>query len=548
MKVLFAILISTFSLFLNAQPKELLKVEIKNIGPLINSAYSDYSPLVSADGSTMIFSSRKPATKTSTSNLTASAKGAFASIYITYFNDKSKSWLEPVLLEPVVNLQGVDNSAIALSNDGQRMLIYRSGLNKNINKGIYETTLNGNDWSVPKRLPSPINSDGNETSASFSPDGKTIYFVSNRIGGLGSQDIWYCTQNNSGEWDEAINLGESINTKEDEESIFLHPNGNSLFFSSKGHNSIGGYDIFVSHYDTLANVWTKAENLGPSINTPLNDLDFVLTASGKTGYFTSVKPKGSGDKDIYSIAFQNNILKKEIRLLKGFITDENGLGVNSKIIIKDKLTGTVINSLKSNLATGKYLVPLKLHQEYEINVTDNNNGTYTDFIEVSDKTNYHEIVKNVVLVPKFANVLSRVLDENGDPVSNVQIELIDVITKQLIGKFESNKSGGTRFSVPFDNKYNIVFSKPGYLFNSINITIPKSVGSELKDIKNITLQKAEVGKKTTLNNIAFDFDQSLPGQQTYMDLDRVILLMKQMLSLQVEISGHTANVGFQENG
>ncbi|MES2140320.1 MAG: OmpA family protein [Bacteroidota bacterium] len=551
MKVIFSIFLLIFSQFLGAQQNASPRVEIKNIGTPVNSTFSDFAPLISADGSTMVFTSLRPTDKPGTSPTPIKKDGqkkeTNATIYITYYDDKSKTWLEPIMLESVINLAGVDNSAIALSNDGQKMLIYRGGNNKNINKGVFETTLKGNEWSVPKRVPAPINSDGNETSASFSADGKSIYFVSSRPDGLGGKDIWYCLQNEAGDWGEAVNAGNSVNTKEDEESVFLHPNGSSLFFSSKGHGSTGGYDVFVSHLDTTTNGWAKPINLGSSINTPGDDLYFAMAADEKTAYYSSSKPKALADKDIYRITFGESILTKHVTLVKGFVTGENGLGIESKIVVKEKLTGDIINTIKSNKATGKFLVCLPATGEYQINFTDDNNGTYTEFIEASEKNGYNEVVLNILLEPKYANLFSRVLDEDGNPISKVQIELIDIITKQLIGRFETNSAGASRFSLPFDTKFNIVFNKHGYLFQSVNVSIPKSSGSESKDIKDITMQKVEVGKKIIVNNIFFDFNQEIPQQQSFADLDRIIKLMKDMSSLQLEISGHTDNVGFQDN-
>ncbi|MCE9540830.1 MAG: OmpA family protein, partial [Bacteroidetes bacterium] len=552
MKVFFSIFILTFSLFLGAQQNASPKVEIKNIGTPVNSTFSDFAPLISADGSTMVFTSLRPIDKLGTSLTTIKKDGqkskeTNSAIYITYYDDKSKTWLEPIMLESVINLAGVDNSAIALSNDGQKMLIHRGGNNKNINKGIFETTLKGNEWSVPKRLPAPINSDGNETSASFSVDEKSIYFISSRSGGLGGKDIWYCLQNEAGEWGEAVNIGNSINTKEDEESVFLHPNGSSLFFSSKGHSSTGGYDIFVAHLDTTANGWGKPINLGSSINTPGDNLYFSMAADGKTAYYASSKPKALADKDIYRITFGESILTKHVTLVKGFVTGENGLGIESKIVVKEKLTGDIINTIKSNKSSGKFLISLPATREYQINFTDDNNGTYTEFIEAFEKNSYNEVVLNILLEPKYANLFCRVLDEEGNPISKVQIELIDIITKQLIGRFETNNAGASRFSLPFETKFNLVFNKHGYLFQSVNVSIPKSSGSESKDIKDITMQKVEVGKKIIVNNVFFDFNQKIPEQQSFADLDRIIKLMNDMNSLHLEISGHTDNVGFQDN-
>src|ERR1035437_6228050 len=108
-------------------------------------------------------------------------------------------------------------------------------------------------------------------------------------------------------------MGPAINTDQDEEAVFIHPNGGILFFSSKGHNSMGGYDIFMSVFDETTKTWTQAENLGSAINTTDDDIYFVLQANGKTGYYASSKPGGLGDLDIYSIAFSEDFMKKNVR-------------------------------------------------------------------------------------------------------------------------------------------------------------------------------------------------------------------------------------------
>ena len=141
-----------------------------------------------------------------------------------------------------------------------------------------------------------------ETSACFSPDGNTLYFVSDRPGGKGGKDIWMSKKDAKDKFSEARNLGSTINTPYNEETVFIHPDGRTLYFSSKGHNSMGGYDVFVSHLNE-AGIWSEPENLGTPINSPDDDMCFVISASGRFGYLSSARPDGLGGFDIYKLTF-----------------------------------------------------------------------------------------------------------------------------------------------------------------------------------------------------------------------------------------------------
>ena len=566
MKLHLAICICIFSQLVNAQSNQLFdkgntgfqreSVIIKNTGSKVNSPFSDFAPLISANGLTMVFTSRRviPSAFTTLNKVmekNIDLKEGNPAIYITHYDKTNQTWLDPIILESSINLPGIDNTALALSNDGQKMLLYRGGVNKNINKGVFESKLIGNKWSVPTRLQAPISCDYIdcfETSASYSPDEKTIFFVSNRKGGLGGQDIWYSKKDESGRWKEAINLGESINSKEDEGSVFMHQNGNTLFFSSKGHNSIGGFDVFVSHFDGNSNSWSKAESLGSPINTKGDDTYFVMTANGKYAFYSSSNNKELADNDIFSVRMdKSKFLKDNILLLTGMVIGENGLGIESEIVVKEKSTGIEIGTANSNKLTGKYLLALPLNKDLQLNFTDVNNGKINATIKNSGKQEYYEIEKNVDMLPKEVNLLSKVFDENGAPLSGVLVELYENVSKQLSGKTGTNSDGEAKFTVPFEKKFTIVFKKFGYFFQSVNFSIPQSFGSETKEIGNVVLQKIEVDKLSVLNNITFDLNQKVLEQESFLDLDNILSLINDMSTLCLEISSHTDNSGFQDN-
>lgn len=370
-----------------------VKISIKNIGVAINSsAFDEYAPIISADGLMMIFTSRRPVFGTS------GEKGAqeLENIYVSYYDENIKRWKEAKMLGKTVNQPGKNNSAIALSNDGQRLLVYRGDPDGN----IYESVLKGEEWSEPVKLPEPINSDRHESSASISPDGRTIYFISDRKGGQGGLDIWLCRQDNSGNWGKAENLGPTINTSKNEEGIFIHPDGKTLYFSSKGHNSMGGYDIFKSVFEN--GKWSTPVNLGPPINTPHDDMFFVLTADGKTGYYSTSSIQGKNDKkDIFEITFDDFKKKKSdtrLTLFKGVIIDnDTKKPLETSLEITDNEKSEVIANLKSNSATGQFLVSLPAGKNYGIAIKKEGYLFYSENFNIPKSASFKEVHKRILL-------------------------------------------------------------------------------------------------------------------------------------------------------
>ena len=563
MKNIFISVFMIFALVLNAQ-NDSIKVEIKNVGEKINSPYIDYAPLISADGSIMIFTSRRPLSGNKTKNLKDH-------IFYSNFDIKKKEWSDAIPFSDSINDPERNNSAISLLNDGQQMLIYKDDLNTN--GDIYESHLSGSNWTEPENMAEPINSSDKEPSACISPDGGTIYFVSDRNGGLGGFDIWYSKKDSVGKWGEAINMGEPINTPEDEDGLFIHSDGKTLFFSSKGHNSIGGYDVFMTTLDKATNVWSTPKNLGPSINTPGDDLYFVMLADGKTGYYSSNRTGGYGEKDIYSITFLEDIMKTDLILLKGRIVDKNRNSVEAKIVVKDKVTGLIMGTFVSNSSTGKYLLTLPADKNYEIVASAEGYADYKYSIKSSDLNGFKEIYKNIVLKKLRSHqgailakgiedgtlntdgknskndlnpaVFGKVLDENGNPLK-VLIEVIDNNTNKVIGKYQNSVVTGLFNLKIRGGNYRIVFSKPCYLFKSIYVISSNSAGYK-KDLGDINMELVGVGKKIVLDYILFDYTKAELREESYFTLDRTIRMMNTLESLEIELSGHTDNISSAEH-
>jgi outer membrane protein OmpA-like peptidoglycan-associated protein len=378
----------------HAAKNDTAKVTITKLMPPLNTAFNDFAPVISADGATLMFTSNRPTTEREI----AKGKAGKENIYEVTMDPKKKKWGAPELLSAAVNALGRNNSAIALSPDGQRMLVYRD--NNDGNGNIFESQLNGTEWSELTEFTEPINSADHESSACYSSDGRTIHFVSDRKGGLGGKDIWSATRDANNTWGALKNMGPAINTKEDEQGIFLHADGRTLYFSSKGHSSTGGYDLFASTWSNGA--WSDPRNLGAPLNTPGDDLYLVFLADGKTAYMSSVRNGGMGEKDLYEVKFSPVAGRKAqaplLTVLKGMVVDEETKQpVEADIDIKDNGTNVSASEQRSNSSTGNFLLSLPSGTNYGISVSAPGYLFHSENFDLLDTAGYREVVKVIEL-------------------------------------------------------------------------------------------------------------------------------------------------------
>ena len=334
-------------------------IQIQNIGGVINTEYAEYAPLIPADESFIIFTSRR---KNDIFPKKDPLGEYFEDIYIS--KKTEDNWQAPTMLDTNLNT-AVHDASTGLSADGERLLIYRTS--KDLRTGdIYESDWEGNNWGKPLILGSNVNSPYLETSACFSNKGDVIYFSSNRPGGFGGLDLYRAKKLPDGSWGVPYNLGPSINTEYNEDSPFIHPLGNVLYFSSEGHKNMGGYDIFKSNIDEQVR-FEEPKNLGYPINTVDDDIFFVMNTDGSKGYLSSGREGGFGSQDIYMVSLKNNVVPLDVYNV--YVMDES-----NKIIKKAELeltnikTKEVYGTYKSNENTGKILVISEFKKEYHITI------------------------------------------------------------------------------------------------------------------------------------------------------------------------------------
>lgn len=337
-------------------------VKITNIGAPVNTTGSEYTPVFPSNENFMIFTYRGEKSmggKQSIPNRIDEKNGIyFEDVMISYKNEKGK-WTEP---KPVssINTNGHD-ATVYISHDGQKLFIYR---NVGMTSGdIYMSVLDGMNWSVPEKVRG-INSSFWDGSVCLSPDEKTIYFSSERPGGLGGRDIYYAQLMPDGTWGNIKNAGPTINTKFDEDAPFIHSDGKVLFFASTGHNTIGGYDIFRS--DWKEGKWTTPYNVGKPINTTQDDKFYIVSSDGDRGYYSSDKRTGHGQQDIYIVEPGLFGRPTALVMVSGNVTYDNA-PVKAEINVRSKLNQKDFSGLfYSNSITGSYLVNLPSGNEYEI--------------------------------------------------------------------------------------------------------------------------------------------------------------------------------------
>ncbi|MBA3664925.1 MAG: PD40 domain-containing protein [Bacteroidetes bacterium] len=362
-------------------------IKIVNLGKSINTEFPDYSPRLTADRNTMIFTSQRPG---NTGGKTYDGGKYFEDIYMSV--KKNGEWMPAQNMGWPVNTVG-NEAAIGLSADGQQIFIYKDDLG---NGNIYLSSLEGDKWSIPQRLNQNINSEWWEPCAFLSADGNALYFVSDRPGGFGGTDIYKSKKEENGDWGKAVNLGPTINSPYDEYSPFIHPDGVTLFFSSKGHQTMGGFDVFSS--TTLLsdeNAWLEPVNLGYPINSAGDDVFFMISPDKKNGYYSSFRDGGLGEKDNYMIIYPDPP-ESSIALFKGKMLDsKNNVVKNGVVTVTDHQTN-VSGTHKSNSKTGEYLVVLP-PGSYNISYEGDSLLFYSVDQYVAPENKYKEENRNVRL-------------------------------------------------------------------------------------------------------------------------------------------------------
>ncbi|MFH2141524.1 MAG: hypothetical protein ABIJ97_03815, partial [Bacteroidota bacterium] len=382
--------ISKYALNGQTYLKNPVQIDILNLGDTVNSEFDDHSPVVDINETKMVFTSKR---KGSTGNLKTTDGQYFEDIYLSI--KENGQWQLPEKISYNINTMEHEAS-IALSVDGNELFIYKDDVGEGGN--LYNSFFANGDWSKPQKLGSNINTEYNEEHATISPDGRTLYFTSNRPGGYGGYDIYYVNRLPNGEWGLALSMGDIINTAFDEAGPFIHQDGTTLYFSSNCHRSMGGFDLFFSVFKDDGTI-TEPQNLGYPINTIENDLFYVLSSDGKRAYYSSEKKDTRGKKDIYLMDLAS-LPERSLIVISGTI-QKQGTGeiiYDAVLTVNDAKTDNIIGEFKPNKTSGKYLLVLpKSKTEYIISC---DKGEFVNNkIIIPNESSFYYLRKPIILNP-----------------------------------------------------------------------------------------------------------------------------------------------------
>jgi len=364
-----------------------LKVTFENLGKEVNSEYPDYYPFVTADEQMLVFTSRRKGNMGATM---VEVDGYYSSdIWKT--SSVNGAWAKSKNVGAPVN-GNYDEQCVGLSADGKWMTVYIDNID---NAGDIYLSQNNKTFQKSEKLNENVNK-GFETAGSLSPDGNIIFFSSKRDGGNGGLDLYMSRKlpGNLG-WALAQNIN-AVNSRYDEDFPFMAPDGKTLYFASKGHNSMGGYDIFTSTWDEESNTWSVPKNLGYPINTPDDNVTISFTENNRIAYLSTVREGGMGDLDIYRVVF-DEIQQESYTLVTGkILTPDSSKSLDAIITVTNSKTQEEVGTYKPVPSNGKYVLALP-PGKYVISVEATGYKPHIDNVLVFDIAAIPEIKKDMLL-------------------------------------------------------------------------------------------------------------------------------------------------------
>jgi outer membrane protein OmpA-like peptidoglycan-associated protein len=558
-------------------------ISVHNFGPIINTNYTEYNPVVSADESVMAFTALRPNT-----GKTRSGDKYIEEIYISYNN--SGTWSEPKVV-PIASEYNVGTAGI--SADGQKMLIFMGSISDP--GSLFQISKTADAWTKPSLIAPTINTPKFlESTASITPDGKTIYFASDKSGGHGGLDIYKTSLQTNGTWSAPVNVGPAINTKANEDAPFIHPDQKTLFFTSDGHNNMGGRDIFITRL--INGKWTSPENMGYPVNTTANDNYFTLIADGTRGYFSSDRKGGTGGQDIYYLDMPAESANIPLTMIKGKILNgETGKPIPTKIYLIDNETNKKLDFVYDpDPQTGSYLVILPPAKNYDMVIESEGFLPYTLNINIPNQDYFYELYQMInlktikqfdVVVGQEVQIKNAFYDTDQDVKADlrksheaklVQTGNVDVYDMMLDLMAAQDKEGITYLvgliehkdpieSVNFDETQNsrIEVAARTYYYDESDeskfeqkkvggktiFSLPTmQVTEEAKKQKDQPKKTSSIDKALLAKSarIYFDAGKSDLKEQYNAELDNILSILNKNPDLGVEISGFASAEGSED--
>jgi outer membrane protein OmpA-like peptidoglycan-associated protein/tetratricopeptide (TPR) repeat protein len=470
--------------------KDTMRLEIKNIGANINSSEDDYSEILGPGGTKMLFASRRPMTAKTKNSYPGnkSDENIFSSDLV------NGAWSVALLFDKNLFTKYCE-TPLQLDNATNQLYIYTGYQGKG---DIMVSSFKKGKWKTPEKPKMNLNTNSRETSFTLNRRGDEAAFISDRGKyGLGGKDVYFVKKLNNGKWSKPLNAGPVINTEYNEEAVRFSAGGDTLWFSSEGHNSMGGFDIFYATRNQLTGAWNPPLNAGYPLNSSWDDLFYYPSfESDSSFFFASDRFGGFGGFDIW--------------------------------------TGRILPPPPAAVVIPEP-VPVAPPKPDTVVVRDT-----VVIIKEVQKPVQPEPPKEVILY-----LTGKVTDsETREPVL-ARIEIFDLSTDQIVSTTASSDVDGSyRVKLPAKKSYMVNLRATGYLSDMKRVTLSSSYNDEFYTL-DVSLIKVKVGKKVVLNNILFELGKSVLSAVSYTELNRLVTVLQDNPQMKIEISGHTDNTGSQ---
>lgn len=516
---------------------------VKNVGEAINTAGPEYSSVVSLDGTSLYFTGRRGWDDGSTDDLRNPMNNQYPEDIFVSYQDFDGKWTEPARLEFCEF--DLNEATISISADERRIYVYKDASGGG---DLYTSDFDKNAFKEIASIDyNEVNTNNWETHCTMTPDGLNFYFASDRPGGYGGRDIYRIVKLPNGEWSKAQNLGPMINTPYDEDAPFIDVNNKTLYYTSNGPKSMGGFDIFLTIRDEN-NSWSEPVNLGYPINSTGDDLYYTTTIDGLKGYLTSFRKGGFGEKDIYEI--ENDYLgNKPISSLRGFFisTDGSPLPEELEVFLECKnCENEELKKIHPRVKSAAYFAALQRCKDYRLSAFVEGELVYEeDFVTQCNGEN-EELVRNhyfgtydLAGSTSDASTLA-FLDQ-------ASVEIVDAQSNTVLanletangGKFTSNLLDGKKYGDQLS--WVIKVKRDGYLTQTFVLDTTLGMFKTLNLDYLLTKKEVglEIGAIYKINPIYFDLNKSDIRPDAAVELDKIVQIMQENPDMKIELGSHT---------
>lgn len=519
----------------------------------INSANSDYSPMVSFDGSRLYFTSRRPWEKKGKENQLDKNSGTYTEdVYMSDF--KEDRWSKPVLMD--FNTVDKNEASISMTLDERRVFLYNS-----INNGdIYYTYYNEGKFKDIKALPiKGVNNKDWQSHFQLTNDGKIAVFSSNVAGGYGGLDLYMMKKDVNGNWGKPINMGPEINSKYNEDAPYISFDGQYLYFSSDNENSIGGYDLFRATYKD--GKFVEPKNMGYPINSTYDDLYYTVTFDGMTAFISSFRKGGYGGLDLYKIVYSERTTNGSVLMGRIFMADDSDqIPENIEMQLKClNCTDTAISVILPRIRDGKFMANLEKCKDYTLKYYNSKTKAViaTQTLKTNCDQKYEEIYRELgievngnQIIPTVSYALKgSVYDkETGEKIRNASVEIQNEkgVTLQVLTTDEEGMFKTSRFKHIIPNQpthFAIIVKRSGYVSANYKASILADSSNSIINIGGFGLEKATVGKNLgdilALNPIYYDLNSSYLRKDAKVELDKIVKAMNENPHMVIDLKAHT---------